>query len=88
MVLEETLNKLNLKVMKPTKDTSIRIDLEPEREQALQQIIKVYTNEIKKLSRTKLLKMAIDNLIVDVEEQASEEEAIEYVRTLYKEAEF
>ena len=32
--------------------------------------------------------MAIDNLIVNVEKQPSEEEGIEFLRSLYKEAEF
>ena len=88
MVFETTLKKLDLTVNKPSKYSQIRIDLEPERELELQQMKKVYSNEVKKISRTKLIKMAIDNLIANVEEQASEEEAIEYLRTLYKEAEF
>ena len=72
--------------------TKVRIDLEPKRENELQKINLVYSKELllndKKIGRTKLIKMAIDNLIANVEEQASEEEAIEYLRTLYKEAEF
>ena len=86
MLFEEKSKGISLE--KPTKETKIRIDLEPEREHKLQVIKKVYSNEIRKISRTKLLKMAIDNLIADVEEQASEKEALEYLRTLYKEAEF
>lgn len=74
------------------KITKVRLDLEPKRENELQKINKVYSKEVfsnnKKLGRSKLIKMAIDNLIADVNEQASEEEAIEYLRTLYKEAEF
>ena len=72
--------------------TKVRIDLEPKRENELQKINKVYSKEVfsnnKRLGRSKLIKIAIDNLIKDLEEQDSEEEAIEYVRTLYKEAEF
>lgn len=88
MVFEETIEELDLKVNKPNRISKIRIDLEPERELKLQQIIKVYTAKNRKISRTKLIKMAIDNLIVDVEEQPSEEEGIEFLRSLYKEAEF
>ena len=86
MVFEEKSKGLGLE--KPTTETKVRIDLEPEREHKLQVLKEVYSNNIKKISRTKLLKMAIDNLVADVEEQASEEEGLEYLRTLYKEAEF
>lgn len=85
MLFEETLKEKT--VPKPEKDVQVRIDLEPKREFELQKIIKAY-GTVKKLSRTKLIKMAIDNLIINIEEQASEEEAIEYLRSLYKEAEF
>ena len=86
MLFEETLKEK--KVLKPNSITQIRIDLEAEREYGLKRIIKAYNIKVKKISRTKLIKMAIDNLIADVEEQASEEEAIQYLRNLYKEAEF
>ena len=86
MLFEEKSKDLGLE--KPTTETKVRIDLEPEREHKLQVLKEVYSNNIKKISRTKLLKMAIDNLVADVEEQASEEEGLEYLRTLYKEAEF
>lgn len=88
MVFEETLKKNDIRVIKPSNVTKIRIDLEPEREQKIQQIKTAYSNEIKKISRTKLIKIAIDNLIVTIEEKDSEEEALEYLRSLYKEAEF
>lgn len=85
MLFEEKSKDLGLE--KPTTETKVRIDLEPEREHKLQVLKEVYSNNIKKISRTKLLKMAIDNLINDLE-GLSEEEAIEYIRNLYKEAEF
>ena len=88
MVFEETLKKNNINVIKPNSKSKIRIDLEPDREQELQQIKKAYSQEVKKISRTKLIKMAVDNLIADVKEQPSEEEGIEFLRSLYKEAEF
>lgn len=75
-------------LVKPKTETKVRIDLEPEREHKLQVLKEVYTTNVKKVSRTKLIKMAIDNLIADVEKQASEEEGLEYLRSLYKEAEF
>lgn len=90
MIFEEKIKETNFR---PTdKITKVRLDLEPKRENELQKINKVYSKEVfsnnKKLGRSKLIKMAIDNLIAYVEKQASEEEAIVYLRTLYKEAEF
>ena len=85
MLFEETLKEK--RVPKPDSITQVRIDLEAERELGLKRIRKAYTIKVKKISRTKLIKMAIDNLINDLEE-LSEEEAVEYLRNLYKEAEF
>lgn len=89
-MFKEKIKETNFR---PTdKITKVRIDLEPKRENELQKINNVYSKEVfsnnKKLGRNKIIKMAIDNLIANVNEQASEEEAIEYLRTLYKEAEF
>ena len=90
MLFEDKVKRTNYSPTKQYK--KVRIDLEPERENKLQIINKVYSNEVysnnRRLGRTKLIKMAIDNLIADVEEQASEEEAIEFLRGLYKEDEF
>lgn len=85
MLFEETLKEKT--VPKPDSITKVRIDLEAERELGLKRIMKAYNLKVKKISRTKLIKMAIDNLTNDLEE-LSEEEAIEYIRSLYKEAEF
>ena len=60
-------------------------------ENELQKINKVYFKEVfsdtKSLGRIKIIKIAIDNLIRDLE-PLPEDEAIEYVKSLYKEAEF
>ena len=85
MLFEETLKEKT--VPKPDSITKVRIDLEAERELGLKRIMKAYNLKVKKISRTKLIKIAIDNLINDLE-GLSEEEAIEYIRSLYKEAEF
>ena len=85
MLFEEILKEKT--VPKPDSITKVRIDLEAERELGLKRIMKAYNIKVKKISRTKLIKMAIDNLINDLE-GLSEEEAIEYIRSLYKEAEF
>lgn len=85
MLFEELLKEKT--ITKPNSITKVRIDLEAERELGLKRIMKAYNLKVKKISRTKLIKMAIDNLINDLEE-LSEEEAIEYIRSLYKEAEF
>ena len=89
MLFEEKVKETNFK---PTKIiTQVRLDIEPKRENNLQKINKVYSKEVfsnsKRIGRTKIIKMAIDNLINDLEE-LSEEEAVEYLRSLYKEAEF
>ena len=89
MVFEEKIREFHFN---PTKvKTKVRLDLEPKRENELQKMNLIYSKELllgnKKLGRTKLIKMAIDNLIRDVEE-LPEEEGLEYLRTLYKEAEF
>lgn len=89
MVFEE---KIKEHEFTPESDIAkVRIDLEPKRENELQKINEVYSKEVfltdKKIGRTKLIKIAIDNLINDLEE-LSEEEAIEYIRKIYKEAEF
>ena len=85
MLFEELLKEKT--VPKPNSITKVRIDLEAERELGLKRIMKAYNMKVKKISRTKLIKIAIDNLINDLE-GLSEEEAIEYIRNLYKEAEF
>ena len=89
MLFEEKIKETNFR---PTdKITKVRLDLEPKRENNLQKINKVYSKEVfsnnKRLGRSKIIKMAIDNLIRDVE-GLPEEEGLEYLRTLYKEAEF
>lgn len=89
MVFEEKIKEVHFI---PKKNISqVRIDLEAKRENELQKMNKIYSKEVlhnsKKIGRTKLIKMAIDNLIRDVE-GLPEEEGLEYLRTLYKEAEF
>lgn len=89
MLFEEKIKETNFR---PTNQIAkVRLDLEPKRENELQKINKVYSKEVfsnnKKIGRTKLIKMAIDNLTNDLE-GLSEEEAVEYLRSLYKEAEF
>ena len=89
LVFEEKIKEVNFN---PTGTiTKVRLDLEPKRENELQKINKIYSKRFllnnKKFGRTKLIKMAIDNLVKDVEE-LPEEEGLEYLRTLYREAEF
>ena len=85
MLFEETLK--NKTVVKEPEAKSLTVTLEIEREYNLKRIRIAYSNNIKKISKSKLIKMAIDNLINDVED-LPEEEALEYLRNLYKEAEF
>ena len=76
---------------KPTNNpkTSIRIDLEPQRTNNIRIIQKVMLNEVltnKEFGYTKILKMALDKLINDLNKQDSEEKQLLYLRELYKEA--
>ena len=85
MVFEETLKEEA--VVKPNKAVHFGATLEAEREYNLLRLKKAYSKEIKPISKAKLIKLAIDNLINDVE-KLPEEEGLEYIRSLYKEAEF
>ena len=90
MVFEEEVKDLNFKATTKHK-TQVRIDLEPKRENELQKINLTYSNKYllnnKKIGRTKLIKMAIDNLIANLNEMDSQEEQLQYLNNLYKEAE-
>ena len=85
MLFEETLKDKT--VVKESKPKGFQFTLETKREYELKRIRKAYSIKVKKISKSKLIKMAIDNLIADIEE-LPEEEAIQYLRNLYKEAEF
>ena len=85
MLFEELLKEKT--VVKESNTKALTISLETEREYNLKRIRLAYSNEVKKISKSKLVKMAIDNLFNDLEE-LPEEEAIQYLRSLYKEAEF
>ena len=90
MVLEEKVKEVDFTATGSI--VQVRIDLEPKRENELQKINLVYSKKFllnnKKVGRTKLIKMAIDNLIADLNEMESEEEQLQYLNNLYKEAEF
>jgi len=88
MLFEE--KKKGLKITPSSKHFSFMMESKKDNERLneIDVIRTVYSNEIKYISKVKIIKIAIDNLINDLEEQASEEEAIEYIRTLYKKAEF
>ena len=87
MIFEETLTGAE-GVVKPDKLTSYTMKLEPEREENIKRIIKASDIKYKHISKAKLLKLCIDNLVKDLKECKTEAEAIEYLRSLYKEAEF
>lgn len=91
MVFEEEAKQLDFKAV-DKQITKVRIDLEPKRENELQKINLTYSNKYllnnKKIGRTKLIKMAIDNLIANLNEMDSQEEQLQYLNNLYKEAEF
>ena len=90
MVLEEKVKEVDFTATGSI--VQVRIDLEPKRENELQKINLTYSNKYllnnKKIGRTKLIKMAIDNLVADLNEMDSQEEQLQYLKNLYKEAEF
>jgi len=65
----------------------VNITLESKRLEKLAVIKAVYTNEVDSISTTKLVKLAIDNLVKDLEE-LPEEKAVEYLIKLYEKALF
>lgn len=65
----------------------LNVTLESERLEELAVIKAVYSNEVKPISITKLVKLSIDNLVKDLEE-LPEEKAVEHLKELYKEALF
>lgn len=85
MLFEETLKDKT--VVKDHEPKGLQVKLDVEREYNLKRIRIAYSNKIKKLSKSKLIVMAIDNLFNDLEEM-EEEKALEYLRSIYKEAEF
>lgn len=91
MVFEEKLKEVEFNPTEKHK-TQVRIDLEPNRENELQKINLVYSKKFllnnKKIGRTKLIKMAIDNLVADLTKLESEEEQLQYLNRLKKEADF
>ena len=91
MVFEETLEEVHFIPTEKPK-TQVRLDLEPKRENELQKINLVYSKKFllnnKKIGRTKLIKMAIDNLIANLNGMDSEEEQLQYLNRLKKEADF
>lgn len=91
MVFEETLKEVHFIPTEKPK-TQVRLDLEPKRENELQKINLVYSKKFllnnKKIGRTKLIKMAIDNLIANLNGMDSEEEQLQYLNRLKKEADF
>lgn len=91
MVFENTISEEHINLYPTDNVTKVRLDLEPKRENELQKINKVYSklvfNNAKRLGRVKVIKLAIDNLLADLN-KLDDKEQLEYLRTLYKEAEF
>lgn len=87
MLFRDKRKELNKNIKKTVEDTSVRIDLEPKRTDSLEIIKEVYSKDVRKISRNKLIKLAIDLLVKEINERP-EEEAIEFITELYKEALF
>lgn len=85
MIFEETLKEET--IVKPNRAIHYGATLEIRRTYNLLRLKKAYSKEIQPISKAKLIKLAIDNLVNDVE-KLPEEEGLEYLRALYKEAEF
>lgn len=66
-----------------------RLDLEPERNKEIAIIQALFKHSLnKQISKTKIIKIAIDNLTQDLEKFENEEEAVEYLKELYQKALF
>lgn len=91
MVFENIISEEHINFYPTDKVTKVRIDIEPKRENELQKINKAYSklvfNNSKRLGRVKVIKLAIDNLLTDLD-KLDDKEQLEYLRALYKEAEF
>lgn len=91
MVFENIISEEHINFHPTDRVTKVRIDLEPKRENELQKINKAYSklvfNNAKRLGRVKVIKLAIDNLLTDLD-KLDDKEQLEYLRALYKEAEF
>lgn len=90
MVFESKKQGLDIRSY-PNSDRKLKlvnVYFEPARLTKVDEIKAVYENEVKTVSRIKIIKMAVDNLVKDLEALPSEERAVEYLRELYKEAEF
>ena len=85
MELEEIVKDIPLR----NYEIQTRIDLEPERNNEIAKIQALFKkNTDKTISKTKIIKIAIDNLTQDLEKFENEEAAVEYLKALYKNALF
>lgn len=85
MKIEDTVKDI------PLREYAVRtrLDLEPERNKEIAMIQALFqTSTGKKLSRTKIIKIAIDNLTQDLTKFENPEEAVEYLKALYGNALF
>lgn len=87
MLFQEKRKELNKNIKRSVENTSVRIDLEPKRTDSLEIIKEVYSKDVRKISRNKLIKLSIDLLVKELK-GLPEEEAIEFITELYKEALF
>lgn len=69
-----------------------RVDLDNKRNNYISIIQYVFKNEVlgnnKQFGKDKIIKMAIDNLIKDLDALGSESKQLEYLKLLYKDAMF
>lgn len=85
MKIEDTVKDIPLREYA----VSTRIDIEPERNKEIAIIQALFKHSLnKKISKTKIIKIAIDNLTQDLEKFENEEEAVEYLKELYQKALF
>lgn len=88
MLFEE--KKKGLKITPSSKHFSFMMESKKDNERLneIDVIRTVYSNEIKYISKVKIIKIAIDNLTQDLEKFENEEEAVEYLKELYQKALF
>lgn len=80
------------RINKPEGTVLSQVKLSAKQEYELQKINKAYSEIVFEnqvlLGRSKIIHMAINKLLYDLEKLPTEEEAIQYLRGLYKESEF
>lgn len=89
MAFNEYHDKIDVKEYTPTKQGYVRVSLllEPDRLKEMDVLTMAYSNEVKRISRHKMLKLAID-FFVESMNKKTDDDAIQTLKELHKNAMF